>query len=392
MRRVFIAFSHRTPVTPRYGAAKSIPFYSLAAPVLQALESDVRAFNQSINIQNPWKLHSVIAGNALGSGGNPARLMSLAAGLPNALPALSVDSQCCSGLDAIGLAYERLKGLPSESGHQVVLAGGAESASQAPIRMNRETNEIYEQAPFTPWPDRDPNMIEAALALEKEREIPKDRMVDWALRSHRLSLEDRDKSLSLIPSAQGVLQDTLPRVLSERLIERATQLGRYNPFLMAPLADGAAFSAILSFDHHLLEGSYNSPYDDALSKSKEWSFMEILDYVQAGANPVLPGLSCEALDPWLKKAERRLRFSRSELLVALMESFSSQVLTNLNDLRLLDAQVNPWGGLLARGHPIGASGAILVWDLHKRLEPGQAGLAAIPAAGGLASGLLVKKL
>ena len=80
--------------------------------------------------------------------------------------------------------------------------------------MNRETNEIYEQAPFTPWPDRDPNMIEAALALEKEREIPKDRMVDWALRSHRLSLEDRDKSLSLIPSAQGVLQDTLPRVLS----------------------------------------------------------------------------------------------------------------------------------------------------------------------------------
>lgn len=89
MNRVFIGFACRTPVVPRFGAAKSIPFYSLAAPVLQSLEQDIRNLNQPLKphfSDRPWTIHSVIAGNALGAGGNPARLMSLAAGLPESFP------------------------------------------------------------------------------------------------------------------------------------------------------------------------------------------------------------------------------------------------------------------------------------------------------------------
>jgi acetyl-CoA acetyltransferase len=68
------------------------------------------------------------------------------------------------------------------------------------------------------------------------------------------------------------------------------------------------------------------------------------------------------------------------------------VLANIQDLDLNPDLVNPWGGLLSRGHPIGASGAVLVCDLFDNLLPGQIGLAMIPAAGGLASGLLVRRL
>lgn len=394
MRRVFIAFSHRTPIVPRFGIAKLIPFYTLAASVISALIEDIHKAQSVLKVNNgsgTLQIHSLIAGNALGAGGNPARLMSLAAGLPEGLPALSIDSQCCSGLDAVGLAFHRIRGFPLQFGNQIILAGGAESASLAPIRLNRETQKAYEQAPFTPWPDRDPDMIEAALALENTRELSKNRMVKWALRSYRLSVEDKIGSKALISPRPGVTKDTLPRLISEVMCEKAALLGRYNACLMAPLADAAAFSALLCLDESTLELWEERSKEIARGKQRGGP-LEILDYYQIGADPELPGLSCSALLPWLEDSEKRFNFSRSELTVALMESFCSQVLSSMDDLGLRQEQVNPWGGLLARGHPVGASGAILVWDLFKRLLPGQLGLAAIPAAGGLASALLVRRV
>lgn len=394
MRRVFIAFSHRTPIVPRFGIAKSIPFYTLAASVIRALIEDIHKAQSVLKVNNgsgTLQIHSLIAGNALGAGGNPARLMSLAAGLPEGLPALSIDSQCCSGLDAIGLAYQRIQGVRRGYENQVILAGGAESASLAPIRLNRETQKAYEQAPFTPWPDRDPDMVEAALTLENARELSKSRMVQWALRSYRLSVEDKIGSKALISPRPGVTKDTLPRLISDTLCERAAAFGRYNPCLMAPLADAAAFSALLCLDESTLE-LWKGNSKEITQDHQRGGPLEILDYHQIGADPELPGLSCSALLPWLEDSEKRFNFSRSELTVALMESFCSQVLSSMDDLGLRQEQVNPWGGLLPRGHPVGASGAILVWDLFKRLPPGQLGLAAIPAAGGLASALLVRRV
>ena len=394
MKRVFIAFSHRTPIVPRFGIAKLIPFYKLAASVIRALIDDIHEAQSVLKANSgsgTLQIHSLIAGNALGAGGNPARLMSLAAGLPEGIPALSIDSQCCSGLDAIGLAFQRIRGFPLPFGNQIILAGGAESASLAPIRLDRGSQKAYEQAPFTPWPDRDPDMIEAALALEEKRDIPKSRMVQWALRSYRLSVEDKIGSEELISPKPGVTKDTLPRSISEALCEKAALLGRYNACLMAPLADAAAFSALLCLDESSL-ALWKGNFKEITQGHQRGGLLEILDYHQIGADPELPGLSCSAILPWLEDSEKRFNFSRSELTIALMESFSSQVLSSMDDLGLRQEQVNPWGGLLARGHPVGASGAILVWDLFKRLLPGQLGLAAIPAAGGLASALLVRRV
>lgn len=374
-RSVFIVAARRTPIAPKNSDFRTQSFFELAAHALRWVMSDLSP-HQGV--------HSVIAGNALGAGGNPARLMTLAAALPEGTPALTVDTQCCSGLDAIGLSFERLKaGVQiveaqpgSSSVTQVVLAGGAESASQAPIRQGRLTQLPYEEAPFTPWPDRNPTMIQAAQHLQTLRTIDQTKAWDWAVRSHQLNIENQLKSRVLTPMEGGLQFDSFPRQLTRQVCERSERVAPYNPTLMAPLADGAAFVAISS----------------SAETTQSLAPLEILDYRQTAADPGCPGLACASLEPWLEHCEQSYGFKRNQVIVALMESFAAQVLANIQDLRLNADLVNPWGGMLARGHPIGASGAILVCDLFDHLRPGQIGLALIPAAGGLASGLLVRRL
>lgn len=363
MRQVFIVAARRTPIAPKNGSLGEIPFFDLAACAIRAVLQDLSARGDSPEIS------AVFAGNALGAGGNPARLMALASGLPQGTSALTIDTQCCSGLDAIGLALERLRGKQT---HELMLAGGAESASLAPIRLDRRTRQTYEQAPFTPWPDRDPDMISAAIGLGQERGFTEPDLLHWVERSFSASAER-----ALIVECSGATLDRAPRLVTPELYERCARFQPYNPLLMAPMADGAAFVAVT-----------NQPHSPSLGQA----VLEVLDYCQVGADPECPGLSCGALAPWLADCEARFSFDREQIRVSLMESFVPQVLANIQDLGLSPANVNPWGGLLSRGHPIGASGAVLVCDLFEQFDPGEIGLAVIPAAGGLASGLLVRRL
>lgn len=158
MNRIYIVAARRTPIRPKNGDLKAVPFYDLASSPIRTLLHDLIGLTRSTGLSasgdpslGSTEIHSLIAGNALSAGGNPARLMALAAGLSQQIPALTVDTQCCSGLDAIGLAYERLRA-PSGTGPTTILAGGAESASLAPIRHDRRSGEPYDDAPFTPWP------------------------------------------------------------------------------------------------------------------------------------------------------------------------------------------------------------------------------------------------
>ena len=144
MTRVLIISAKRTPIAPKHGALKAAPFFDLAACAIKALLpacQNLEAYEAHQPLTSQTKvLQALIAGNALGAGGNPARLMALAAGLPAGLPAMTIDTQCCSGLDAIGLAFERLMASPvTQPG--LILAGGAESASLSPIRINRLTQQ-----------------------------------------------------------------------------------------------------------------------------------------------------------------------------------------------------------------------------------------------------------
>ena len=181
-RPVYISAARRSIVAPRGGVLAHLAPHQLASPVLQAVINDAKLTNHQID--------EVICGNALGAGGNPARVLVLAAGLPDQVAGLTIDRQCCSGLDALLLG----QALISAGQAEVVIAGGVESYSRRPYRAHRNpdgTLTAYDQAPFTPWPDRDPDMAKAADDLAKHCAIDRHQQDNWAIGSHAKALASR---------------------------------------------------------------------------------------------------------------------------------------------------------------------------------------------------------
>ena len=200
--------ARRTAVVPRGGAFARLSIEDLAAPVVLACLADAGL--------SPNQVDELILSNALGAGGNPARRVALASGLPERVAGLSIDRQCAGGLDAILLA----RALVDSGAAEIVLAGGVESYSRRPLRWATDPDGgppvPYDQAPFTPWPDRDPDMAAAADALARRLGISRERQEAWATESHAKALR-ADHSVEIVPLA-GISRDTFPRALTSRLL------------------------------------------------------------------------------------------------------------------------------------------------------------------------------
>jgi acetyl-CoA C-acetyltransferase len=396
MNRVFMVSARRTGISPKGGALADIPFHALAAQAVRAVLADA--------CMDPRQMDGLILGNALAAGGNPARVAALSAGLPVHVPAWSIDTQCCSGLDAIALAVDRVR---AGAAH-VLLAGGAESSSQAPQRAKRTNSgwEAYEEADFTPWGDQEPSMVQAARVLS-EQLGDLEAEYAWAVRSHeraQAAAHPERISVGEVPGAAGE-KDAFTRALTLKACRRAASQLTHNPTTMAPLADGAAMVLLMS-EQALnvwleregaigLRGVEDSSFGSrgkrefALGNARVTPVCEVLSSCQVGADPFTPGLATVALKNWF---DRLCADHGEPACVELMESFAAQVLLNINTLGLDPTRVNVGGGLLAMGHPIGASGAVLAARLYQQLLPNGWGVALIPAAGGLASGLALRRV
>jgi len=347
--------ARRTAVVPRGGAFARLSLEVLAAPVLQACLTDAGIA--------PDEVDEVILSNALGLGGNPARRVALAAGLPETVAGLTTDRQCAGGLDAILLA----KALVDSGAADIVLAGGVESYSRRPLRLRTDPDGgppvPYEQAPFTPWPDRDPDMAEAAEALARRLTISRERQEAWATVSHAKALA-ADLTPEIVP-LNGVGRDAFPRVLSPRLLAKAPVLtGSITAATAAVAADAAAACLVVS---------------DRIAQGRG---LALLGAATLGGAPEEPGLAPLA-------AIRRIWRGEALAQAEIMEAYAVQALAVIDGAGLDPQIVNPSGGGLARGHPIGASGAILAVRLFHGLRQGR-GLAAIAAAGGIGTALLVE--
>jgi acetyl-CoA C-acetyltransferase len=347
--------ARRTAVVPRGGAFARLRIEDLAAPVLTACLADAGI--------EPDRVDEVILSNALGAGGNPARRVALAAGLPETVAGLTTDRQCAGGLDAILLA----KALVDSGAADVVLAGGVESYSRRPLRLATDPDGgppmPYDQARFTPWADRDPGMTFAAEALAARLAISRDRQELWAMQSHAKALA-ADLAPEILP-LNGVACDAFPRALSPRLLAKAPVLtGSITAATAAVAADAAAICLVVS---------------DRIAKGRG---LALLGGATLGGNPEEPGLAPVA-------AIRRIWQGEPLQQAEIMEAYAVQALAVIDGAKLDPSIVNPAGGGLARGHPIGASGAILAVRLLHGLKQGR-GLAAIAAAGGIGTALLVE--
>lgn len=98
------------------------------------------------------------------------------------------------------------------------------------------------------------------------------------------------------------------------------------------------------------------------------SITELCDHKAMASDHQIPALACGVLKPWLLDQMQAQEGSQGRFRVELMESFAAQAIANVEDLNLGAAEVNAWGGMLACGHPIGASGAVLAVRLFHRLS------------------------
>ncbi|MDO5101410.1 MAG: thiolase family protein [Lautropia sp.] len=391
----------RTPVAPRHGALRHRAPHELMAPLIKALLARTGV--------PPTAVDAVILGNALGAGGNPARLGMLAAGLPECCHAVSLDTQCCAGLDAIRMSASLLLAGQAD----ILIAGGVEAWSRAPIRQHRpwETGQSpisYERPAFTPWPEQDPDPIEAAVRYAAQHGWTRAQQDDYARQAHQRAVTwaaGMDANQPILP-LDGLVADSYPRLLAERLLPRLpVQQAAHDPagtdcslslLAISPEADGAAV---------VLMTSPAACQRFGLQPQAHW-----VDGLSVGTDPTNPMLGAQV-------AARQLLARHGlhpEMLasVELHDAFAVQGLAFQKALGLAPWQLNPGGGGLARGHPIGASGAIALVDLLQRLVedrkrqkkgcelPPMAnapragttgfGLAAIAAAGGLGAAALVR--
>ncbi len=177
MSSVAIRAARRTAVVPRGGAFRAVEAFALAAALIPVLLADAGLA--------PVEVDEVILGNALSGGGNVARIAALAAGLPQTVPAATLDTQCCAGLDAIRLGAARIRAGEA----RCIIAGGVESFSCAPLRAHRPepgaAPDFYRQPAFTPWPEREPGMAEAAAALAAAEGLTRAAQEAFAVESHR---------------------------------------------------------------------------------------------------------------------------------------------------------------------------------------------------------------
>lgn len=371
MSEAYLVAALRTPVAPRNGAFRDCEVSDLAAPVIRALLMKAGVAGADID--------EVILGNALYAGGNPARLVALAAGLSISTPAMTIDTQCCAGLDAILLAAARIR---AGEAHAIV-AGGVESYSRSPVRMRRPKSNAappvaYSRPPFSPWPDRDPDLLQAAADLAKNRGMRRAAQERFAIESHakalRANLQDE-----IVP-VNGLERDAFARKLTETVCARMPLVAGDDAYGLtasttAVEADAAAIALVVS--------------ESMLSRFAKHNALKLSAGRRIGIDPAEAALGAQAAArDILAKAGRAPRF------VELMESFAPQAMAAIADLDLDPAIVNRGGGALSRGHPIGASGAILAVRLFHEMKdelPGALGLAAIAAAGGLGSAALFER-
>ena len=374
MSGAVIVAAKRTSVAPRGGALKMLEAWELGAQVIVAVLHD--AGIEAADVER------VVMGNALYGGGNPARLAALRAGVPQTVPAVTIDTQCCSGLDAIAEAAALI-----DSGRaDIVVAGGLESYSRAPIRTRRpkspgEMAEAYERPPFSPWPDRDPDMLASAAALAETAGISRAEQDAYAVESHRRALADALLADELSDVA-GLAGDTFARQLSAATCARLPVLAGGEGFGLtsattAVEADAAAAVLVMS------AGA-------ARAHDVQGRAVPILATASVGGDPAMPALTPIAA---AHAALAQLGLHADEIDIAeIMEAFAVQAMTCIDGIGLDPARVNRRGGALARGHPVGASGAILavrLWhDIRRHAGPSR-GLCAIAAAGGLGSAMIM---
>ncbi len=374
MAEAFICAAVRTPIGRYGGALSSVRTDDLAAIPLKALSDRHAAID--------WEaLDDVVFGCANQAGEdnrNVARMALLLAGLPEAVPGATVNRLCGSGMDAVGIAARAIK-----SGEaQLMVAGGVESMSRAPFVMPKaegaftRSNAVYDTT--IGWRFINPlmqrlygtdSMPETAENVAADYRISRPDQDAFALRSQqKAALAQRNGRLAKeivpvsVPQRKGdpliVTADEHPRETSMEALAKlkgvVTPDGTVTPGNASGVNDGACALVLAS--------------ETAVRRHQLTPMARVAAVATAGCAPRIMGIGP------VPATQKLLSLTGIGLdavdVIELNEAFAAQGLAVLRELGVEDddPRVNPNGGAIALGHPLGMSGARLVTTAVHELQ------------------------
>ncbi len=383
MGEAYIVDAVRTPVGRRRGGLAGIHPADLAAHPIRALVERTGV--------DPAAIDDVIYGclDAIGGqAGDIARTAALVAGLPEHVPGVTVDRQCGSSQQAVTFAAQAVMAGTAD----LVVAGGVQNMSQYPILSSFTAGQAYGAA--DPWSgspgwrarygDAEISQFIGAEMMAEKWGISRDAMEAYSLTSHQRAVRAAAEGRfgrEIVPLA-GVSADEGPRADTTRekmaALPALTEGGRLTAAVCSQISDGAAALLIAS--------------DQAIKAHRLTPRARIHHVSARGADPVWV---LTAPIPATEYALARTGMSIHDMdVVEINEAFASVVLAWLIETGADPDRVNPNGGAIALGHPLGASGARLMSTLLNELERtgGRYGLQTMCEGGGQANVTILERV
>jgi acetyl-CoA C-acetyltransferase len=391
-RQSVIVAAKRTPIGAFQGNLSSVLAPKLGAIAIKAVMEETGIDKSQIN--------EVIMGNVLsaGIGQAPARQASIQAGLPNSVEALTINKMCGSGLKAVMLADQAIRCGDAE----VVIAGGMESMSNAPYLLKharsgqrlghgKMIDSLIHDGLWDAY--NDTHMGNCAEMLSKERNYTREAQDEFAVTSYKRAqtaqaegVFDSEIVPVKIPQRKGdslfISEDEEP---GKARFDKIPTLrpafekdGAITAANASKLNDGAAAVLIMSAE-----------------KANELGLSPIARIIAQASAAHEPEWFTTAPGKAIGKVLEKANLSANDIdLWEINEAFSVVTMAAIDDFKIDSTKVNIYGGAVAIGHPIGASGARIFTTLMNGMARTETkyGLATLCIGGGEASALIVEKV
>lgn len=391
MKNVYLVGACRTAVGSMGGTLKNVKAADLGAIVIK------EALNRAG--VKPEQVDEVFMGNVLqaAQGQNPARQMSLKAGLPVEVPATSINKVCGSGLHAVSLAYRTI--LAGEG--DCIVAGGAESMSGAPyaifgerfgVKMGDQTliDVMIKDGLWDAFNNY--HMGITAENVAEQYNLTREMQDEFSVKSQAKAAKANEEGWFkdeivdvVIPQKKGdpIVFNVDEYVKAGTTMEKVAKLkpafkkdGTVTAANASGINDGAA--AVLVCSEEFVKDHGLKPMARLISTGSK------------GVDPSVMGLGpIPSVRHALSKTD--LKIEDIDVFEA-NEAFAAQALEVGKELGIPEEKLNPKGGAIAIGHPIGASGCRILVTLLHELKAGQKGVATLCIGGGMGEAVIVEKL
>lgn len=380
MRDAVIVEAVRTPVGKRNGGLSGVHAADLSAVVLNALAQRTGLDPSTVD-DVVWGCVSQVGDQS----SNIGRFSVLAAGWPESIPGTTVNRACGSSQQALDFAAQAVM-----SGQQdVVVAGGVEVMSRVPLGSARATGMPYGPKVLARYDDFSFNQGISAELIAQKWSLSRTDLDEYSARSHELAAAAQDRGAfdgqivavptdgGAVTADEGIRRGTTAEKLAA-LKPAFTDDGVIHAGNSSQISDGAAALLVTSAEHAAAQG---------------WT--PIARYVAgavAGANPVL---MLTGPIPATEKVLAKTGLSVGDIGVfEVNEAFAPVPLAWLADIGADAQRLNPLGGAIALGHPLGGSGAVLMTRMlhHMRDNNIRYGLQTMCEGGGTANATVVELL